>query len=188
MNNIIKKYDNWMKCILLVVILLVNCLFNGCKDKKENSPEPDLEKVIFCDVAGIANNENLSSDIKDYKITDKLKPLKVTQLTAEQIDLFINNIHGYARISSKQFMISYVQYLFSISELRKVENSDVDEYYCVYSNKTDNNLHLYAFFDELYDNEWRCIDYLYIKTDSSRYEIIDGEGVVDYINPIDMFL
>ncbi len=166
-----------MISVLLLSVSLTGCMYN---ENKTSSGEHAL-------VAPSVDESNYIND-NDYYIQSGNEHLNAISLSKEKMNDLMNNIESYWNLSSKYFSLSIANDLYGVGDLRKIEIDGEAVYYCIYENDEQK---LYLFFDALNNQmenlgDYRCYEYMCLEIQSSNIKVIEGNNLVEYINPLDL--
>lgn len=173
------------KTIALLVSTIIIIFFVGC-EKQKNNQESMLvlsESDYIPQETSYINPSDIKEDISEYSIVSDNKPLKIKTMSKKNMNSLVQELKTNSRNGYSGMFLSMIEYKYSMGELRKVNVEDKTMYYCVYSDKGDEN-RVYIFFWKL--NEWACYNYVVLKMDSEGHNVIKGEKMIKYIYSIDL--
>lgn len=158
--------------MLVLLCLIVSYAFCGCNQNASDNPSVTTEETTRLYDKQI----NISDDINNYKIQyNEEESLKISVTTHIKLNKIKNKLNSLLLRSSIQPMISDVESIAHIEQLREISIENERQYYCIFSDENENKL--YLFFDEFGDNHWRCYCY---------YDYIDKENSLStYVNSLD---
>lgn len=175
-----------MKRIISCVVVCFFCIVSlvGCSGKDSNNSKSSANRNNSKgQESQVLQASEFKSDISNYKVVDKRKPLKIRRLSDESFRDLISELDVHSRSGNGGMELSLINYLYSIMELRKVDVEDKTMYYCIFSDINDYE-RLYIFFWKL--TEWSCYHYVVLPVNSLDKKAEQNNDIRQYINPLDI--
>ena len=163
---------DFMKKLILVVVVSVALLFVGCKSEKSNEVSRNTNKVETTVTTTTTNSKSgwqhlneksekeFRADLGNPKVDENAKinyvsanakkKIKAVNLTKKQMSILIDHVMVFSRSSSKSsllcFYIEDYNKYYGVSDFREINNSDTYNYYCKITD--DSGRKAYIFFEK----------------------------------------
>lgn len=164
---------DFMKKLILIVVVSVSLLFVGCKSENSNEVSRNTNKVETTVTTATTNsksgwqhlneksekefradlgNPKVDEDAKiNYVSANAKKKIKAVNLTKKQMSILIDHVMVSSRTSSKPsllcFYIEDYNKYYGVSDFREINNSDTYNYYCKITD--DSGRKAYIFFEKI---------------------------------------
>ena len=161
---------DFMKKLILVVVVSVALLFVGCKSENSNEVSRNTNKVETTAVTTTTNSKSgwqhlneksekeFRADLGNPKVDENAKinyvsanakqKIKAVNLTKKQMSILIDHAKSYMMTSSYSGALCIEDYnkYYGVSDFREINNSDTYNYYCKITD--DSGRKAYIFFEK----------------------------------------
>ena len=162
---------DFMKKLILIVVVSVALLFVGCKSENSNEVSRNTNKVETTAVTTTTNSKSgwqhlneksekeFRADLGNPKVDENAKinyvsanakqKIKAVNLTKKQMSILIDHAKSYMMTSSYSGALCIEDYnkYYGVSDFREINNSDTYNYYCKITD--DSGRKAYIFFEKI---------------------------------------